>query len=134
MLLDTAFSKMLMGNGGFVLGFIFLGLGLSFYLCKKMTGGPPPPRACVLPQVPQSGVTPFSLPTELLSHQRPQPLPVASGPARTPSSVPTLILGGSCFHPSTAVTAPARGSVLNKASQFALVLFLGEQWGGTWGG
>ncbi|RMC11045.1 hypothetical protein DUI87_12237 [Hirundo rustica rustica] len=28
-------SKMLTGIGGFVLGFVFLALGLSFYLCKK---------------------------------------------------------------------------------------------------
>ncbi|RMC16870.1 hypothetical protein DUI87_06123 [Hirundo rustica rustica] len=35
MLLDAAHSKMLMGIRGFVLGFVFLLLGLSFYLCKK---------------------------------------------------------------------------------------------------
>ncbi|NWW02573.1 HB2L protein, partial [Oreocharis arfaki] len=35
MLPDTACSKMLMGIGGFVLGFVFLVLGLGFYLCKK---------------------------------------------------------------------------------------------------
>ncbi|RMB89071.1 hypothetical protein DUI87_34529 [Hirundo rustica rustica] len=35
MLLDAAHSKMLMGIVGFVLGFVFLVLGLSFYLCKK---------------------------------------------------------------------------------------------------
>ncbi|XP_063281017.1 class II histocompatibility antigen, B-L beta chain-like isoform X1 [Prinia subflava] len=33
--LDTARSKMLTGIGGFVLGFVFLALGLSFYLSKK---------------------------------------------------------------------------------------------------
>ncbi|XP_068031572.1 LOW QUALITY PROTEIN: class II histocompatibility antigen, B-L beta chain-like [Anomalospiza imberbis] len=32
---DTAHSKMLTGIGGFVLGFVFLALGLGFYLCKK---------------------------------------------------------------------------------------------------
>ncbi|XP_041568605.2 class II histocompatibility antigen, B-L beta chain [Taeniopygia guttata] len=35
MLPDTAHSKMLTGIGGFVLGFVFLGLGLGFYLHKK---------------------------------------------------------------------------------------------------
>ncbi|NWR45993.1 HB2L protein, partial [Regulus satrapa] len=34
--LDTAHSKMLMGIRGFVLGFVFLALGLGFYLCKKV--------------------------------------------------------------------------------------------------
>ncbi|NWS02856.1 HB2L protein, partial [Motacilla alba] len=33
---DAAHSKMLMGIGGFVLGFVFLALGLGFYLCKKV--------------------------------------------------------------------------------------------------
>ncbi|RMC16948.1 hypothetical protein DUI87_06203 [Hirundo rustica rustica] len=35
MLSDTAHTKMLMGIRGFVLGFVFLLLGLRFYLCKK---------------------------------------------------------------------------------------------------
>ncbi|RMC17033.1 hypothetical protein DUI87_06291 [Hirundo rustica rustica] len=35
MLLDAAHTKMLMGTGGFVFGFVFLPLGLSFNLCKK---------------------------------------------------------------------------------------------------
>ncbi|NXQ36010.1 HB2L protein, partial [Alaudala cheleensis] len=34
--LDAACSKMLTGIGGFVLGFVFLVLGLGFYLCKKV--------------------------------------------------------------------------------------------------
>ncbi|NWV85565.1 HB2L protein, partial [Dasyornis broadbenti] len=33
---DATHSKMLTGIGGFVLGFVFLTLGLSFYLCKKV--------------------------------------------------------------------------------------------------
>ncbi|NXU35976.1 HB2L protein, partial [Drymodes brunneopygia] len=33
---DAARSKMLTGIGGFVLGFVFLVLGLGFYLCKKV--------------------------------------------------------------------------------------------------
>ncbi|NXI30186.1 HB2L protein, partial [Sterrhoptilus dennistouni] len=36
MLPDAAHKKILMGIGGFVLGFIFLALGLSFYLHKKV--------------------------------------------------------------------------------------------------
>ncbi|KAM4754908.1 HLA class II histocompatibility antigen, DR beta 5 chain-like [Cyanocitta cristata] len=96
MLLDTTYSKMLTGIGGFVLGFIFLGLGLSFYLCKKMTGGPggcvpAPPRACVLPQ---PGAIPFSLPTEFLSWRRLQPLPMASGLAGIPPLRPHTDFGG----------------------------------------
>lgn len=51
MLPDAAHKKILMGIGGFVLGFIFLALGLSFYLHKKVRGGPggrvPPPLECV---------------------------------------------------------------------------------------
>ncbi|RMB92701.1 hypothetical protein DUI87_30847 [Hirundo rustica rustica] len=39
MLLDAACSKILMGIGGFVLDFVFLALGLSFYLCKKVPTG-----------------------------------------------------------------------------------------------
>ncbi|XP_041875704.1 class II histocompatibility antigen, B-L beta chain-like [Corvus kubaryi] len=35
MALDTAHSKMLTGIGGFTLGFVFLALGLGFYLCKQ---------------------------------------------------------------------------------------------------
>ncbi|XP_050183376.1 uncharacterized protein LOC126646217, partial [Myiozetetes cayanensis] len=57
---DTVRSKILVGVGGFVLGFVFLVLGLGFYLWEK-----------------------------LLSQRWPQPLPVASGPARTPQSIPT---------------------------------------------
>ncbi|XP_029819438.1 class II histocompatibility antigen, B-L beta chain-like, partial [Manacus vitellinus] len=48
---DTVRSKILVGVGGFVLGLVFLALGLGFYLREK-----------------------------LLSRRRPQPLPVASGP------------------------------------------------------
>ena len=29
-----------MGIKGFVSGFVFLAMGLSFYLCKKVRGGP----------------------------------------------------------------------------------------------
>ncbi|KAF4805423.1 hypothetical protein TURU_001028 [Turdus rufiventris] len=32
---DAARSKTLMGIGGFVLGLVFLALGLGLYLCKK---------------------------------------------------------------------------------------------------
>ncbi|XP_058279807.1 uncharacterized protein LOC131378721 [Hirundo rustica] len=141
MLLDAAHSKMLMGIGGFVLGFVFLALGLSFYLCKKVRGGPggrvpPPPERVCSPRAPQPGVTPFSLPTELLSWQRSQPLPVASGLAGTPCSVPEMILGGSCVPPAllSLCPHPAAPSVPNKASQFTPVLFTGgsgEGLGGT---
>ncbi|XP_039234715.1 class II histocompatibility antigen, B-L beta chain-like, partial [Pipra filicauda] len=62
---DTVRSKILVGVGGFVLRLVFLALGLGFYLREK-----------------------------LLSRRRPQPLPVASGPAGTPQSIPTLSLGG----------------------------------------
>uniref|UniRef100_A0A8U7NLX4 Uncharacterized protein n=1 Tax=Corvus moneduloides TaxID=1196302 RepID=A0A8U7NLX4_CORMO len=110
--LDASCSKMLTGTGGFVLGFVFLVLG--FYLSKQVTGGPggcipPSPRRVCSPGAPQPGVTPFALPTELLSRRQPQPLPVASGPAGTPRSIPALILGGSCVPPSPAVTLPLLG-------------------------
>ncbi|XP_005533649.1 PREDICTED: class II histocompatibility antigen, B-L beta chain-like [Pseudopodoces humilis] len=59
MLPNTTCSKMITGIGGFMLGFVFLMLGLSFYLHKK-----------------------------LLSCWQPQPLFVALGPARTPFSIP----------------------------------------------
>ncbi|XP_068855772.1 uncharacterized protein [Aphelocoma coerulescens] len=64
---------------------------------------------------------------ELLSRRRPQPLPVASGPAGTTHSVPALILGGSCVPPAplSFCPSPAVPSVPNKASQFALVPFIG---------
>uniref|UniRef100_A0A8C3NAL4 Uncharacterized protein n=1 Tax=Geospiza parvula TaxID=87175 RepID=A0A8C3NAL4_GEOPR len=42
---DTARSKMLTGIGGFVLGFVFLALGLGFHLSKK--GGPLSPQPAV---------------------------------------------------------------------------------------
>ncbi|XP_066427154.1 class II histocompatibility antigen, B-L beta chain-like [Molothrus aeneus] len=75
---DAARSKMLTGIGGFVLGFVFLALGLGFYVRKK-----------------------------LLSRRRPQPLPVGSGPAGTPRSVPApLILGGVPCPPSPAGALP----------------------------
>uniref|UniRef100_A0A8C3NBK7 Uncharacterized protein n=1 Tax=Geospiza parvula TaxID=87175 RepID=A0A8C3NBK7_GEOPR len=37
---DTARSKMLTGIGGFVLGFVFLALGLGFHLSKKLPSSP----------------------------------------------------------------------------------------------
>uniref|UniRef100_A0A8C3NGD4 Uncharacterized protein n=1 Tax=Geospiza parvula TaxID=87175 RepID=A0A8C3NGD4_GEOPR len=63
---DTARSKMLTGIGGFVLGFVFLALGLGFHLSKKVRGGsqgtllggaPNPP---IPPWGANSGVTPPS--------------------------------------------------------------------------
>ncbi|KAM4754792.1 uncharacterized protein ACIQIH_020160 isoform 1-T1 [Cyanocitta cristata] len=46
---------------------------------------------------------------ELLSRRRPQPLPVASGPAGTPRSIPALILGGVVCSPQPRChSAPAR--------------------------
>ena len=88
--LDAACSKVLMEIGGSVLGFVFLMLGLSFYLCKKVKGRSrgsclPFPECVCFPWGPQPSVTPFSLPTELLSQQWLQPLPVISGPARSPA-------------------------------------------------
>ncbi|XP_064495579.1 class II histocompatibility antigen, B-L beta chain-like [Pseudopipra pipra] len=38
--LDTVRSKILVGVGGFVLGLVFLALGLGFYLREKVKGGP----------------------------------------------------------------------------------------------
>ncbi|XP_057896488.1 class II histocompatibility antigen, B-L beta chain-like [Melospiza georgiana] len=59
-------------------GFVFLALGLGFSLRKK-----------------------------LLSRRRPQPLPVGSGPAGTPRSVPApLILGGSRVPPALLSLCP----------------------------
>ncbi|XP_058713318.1 LOW QUALITY PROTEIN: class II histocompatibility antigen, B-L beta chain-like [Poecile atricapillus] len=75
MLSNAAHSKMLMGIGVSVLGFVFLALGLGFCLCRKVRGDPgggvlPPHRACVLPsRPPKPGVTPFSLPTQLLKQK-----------------------------------------------------------------
>ncbi|XP_064496743.1 class II histocompatibility antigen, B-L beta chain-like [Pseudopipra pipra] len=48
---DTVHSKILVGVGGFVLGLVFLVLGLGFYLWEKVKGGPhglcpPPSRTC----------------------------------------------------------------------------------------
>ncbi|XP_029821799.1 class II histocompatibility antigen, B-L beta chain-like, partial [Manacus vitellinus] len=37
---DTVRSKILVGVGGFVLGLVFLALGLGFYLREKVKGGP----------------------------------------------------------------------------------------------
>ncbi|XP_051631450.1 class II histocompatibility antigen, B-L beta chain-like [Manacus candei] len=37
---DTVRSKILVGVGGFVLGLVFLALGLGFYLWEKVKGGP----------------------------------------------------------------------------------------------
>ncbi|XP_027597499.2 class II histocompatibility antigen, B-L beta chain-like [Pipra filicauda] len=37
---DTVRSKILVGVGGFVLGLVFLALGLGFYLQEKVKGGP----------------------------------------------------------------------------------------------
>uniref|UniRef100_A0A8U7NPS1 Uncharacterized protein n=1 Tax=Corvus moneduloides TaxID=1196302 RepID=A0A8U7NPS1_CORMO len=59
---DAARSKMLTGIGDFVLGFVFLALGLGFYLSKKVRGGPgvrvpPPPELCA-PPGPPSPVSP----------------------------------------------------------------------------
>ncbi|XP_014118429.1 PREDICTED: LOW QUALITY PROTEIN: class II histocompatibility antigen, B-L beta chain-like [Pseudopodoces humilis] len=67
---DDTRSKMLMGIGGSLLGFIFLALGFGFCLCKKVRRGPRalPPPECVC--FPQSGVMPFSLPTELLRQRQ----------------------------------------------------------------
>uniref|UniRef100_A0A674HHQ2 Class II histocompatibility antigen, B-L beta chain-like n=1 Tax=Taeniopygia guttata TaxID=59729 RepID=A0A674HHQ2_TAEGU len=108
---DAARSKMLTGIGGFVLGSLFLALGLGFYLRKKVRGGaggrvPPGPERLRSPRGPRPGLTPFSLPAELLSRRRPQPLPAASGPAGTPRSVPAGILGGSRVPPSPAAALP----------------------------
>ncbi|XP_066427300.1 class II histocompatibility antigen, B-L beta chain-like [Molothrus aeneus] len=132
---DAARSKMLTGIGGFVLGFVFLALGLGFYVRKKVRAGagggvPAVAERARSRRGPQPGVTPFSLPTELLSRRRPQPLPVGSGPAGTPRSVPApLILGGGpvspraplalCPRPVPAPSAP------NKASQLAPGPFIG---------
>ncbi|XP_071312425.1 class II histocompatibility antigen, B-L beta chain-like [Agelaius tricolor] len=109
---DAARSKMLTGIGGFVLGFVFLALGLGFYVRKKVRAGagggvPAVAERARSRRGPQPGVTPFSLPTELLSRRRPQPLPVGSGPAGTPRSVPApLILGGVPCPPSPAGALP----------------------------
>ncbi|XP_074385879.1 class II histocompatibility antigen, B-L beta chain-like [Zonotrichia albicollis] len=78
---DAARIKILMGIGGFVLGFVFLALGLGFSLRKKVRAGAGGGVSAVAERVrsrrgPQPGVTPFSVPTELLSRRRPQPLPV----------------------------------------------------------
>ncbi|XP_039246077.1 class II histocompatibility antigen, B-L beta chain-like, partial [Pipra filicauda] len=49
---DTVRSKILVGVGGFVLGLVFLALGLGFYLWEKIKGGssavlsPPCPQSC----------------------------------------------------------------------------------------
>ncbi|XP_039247364.1 class II histocompatibility antigen, B-L beta chain-like [Pipra filicauda] len=40
---DTVHSKILVGVGGFVLGLVFLALGLGFYLWEKPTDPPEPP-------------------------------------------------------------------------------------------
>ena len=116
------------------------GAGARLSLARGGDGGsqgshPPSPRACVPPRAPQRGVTPFALPTELLSRRQPQPLPVASGPAGTPRSVPALILGGRVSPPAPLSLCPclAAPGVPRKASQFGLVPFIGGQWGGTWG-
>ncbi|XP_063037876.1 class II histocompatibility antigen, B-L beta chain-like [Melospiza melodia melodia] len=75
---DAGRSKMLTGIGGLVLGSVFVALGLGFYVRKK-----------------------------LLRRRRPQPLPVGSGPAGTPRSVPApLIPGGSRVPPSAAGALP----------------------------
>ena len=78
---DTAHSKVLMGIKGFVSGFVFLALGLSFYLCKKVSGGPggscaPSPGACVLPLGPPARCHP------LFSAQRPPEPAAAAAPPR----------------------------------------------------
>ncbi|XP_074385873.1 class II histocompatibility antigen, B-L beta chain-like [Zonotrichia albicollis] len=109
---DAARIKILMGIGGFVLGFVFLALGLGFSLRKKVRAGAGGGVSAVAERVrsrrgPQPGVTPFSVPTELLSRRRPQPLPVCSGPAGTPRSVPApLILGGSRVPPAPLALCP----------------------------
>uniref|UniRef100_A0A8C3QKD5 Ig-like domain-containing protein n=1 Tax=Cyanoderma ruficeps TaxID=181631 RepID=A0A8C3QKD5_9PASS len=115
---DAACRKILMGIGGFMLGFTFLALGLGFYLCKKVRGVPGvmshlPWNVCAPPRPPSLVSPPFLLSTEFLSWQWPQPLPVALGPAGTPCSIPTLILGGGhvspepCCHSVPAQLPPA---------------------------
>ncbi|XP_074385903.1 LOW QUALITY PROTEIN: SLA class II histocompatibility antigen, DQ haplotype C beta chain-like [Zonotrichia albicollis] len=109
---DAARIKILMGIGGFVLGFVFLALGLGFSLRKKVRAGAGGGVPAVAERVrsrrgPQPGVTPFSVPTELLGRRRPQPLHVCSGPAGTPRSVPApLILGGSRVPPAPLALCP----------------------------
>ncbi|CAN8178050.1 unnamed protein product [Coccothraustes coccothraustes] len=64
---DAARSKMLTGIGGFVLGFVFLALGLGFYLRKKVRGGaggrvPPCRSVCAPPGAPSPVSPPFLCP------------------------------------------------------------------------
>ncbi|XP_063037823.1 class II histocompatibility antigen, B-L beta chain-like [Melospiza melodia melodia] len=84
---DAARSKMLTGIGGFVLGFVFLALGLGFSLRKK-----------------------------LLSRRRPQPLPMGLGPAGTPRSLRCRerqgrISEGAINHQSPGIRSVASDSV-----------------------
>ncbi|XP_071312305.1 class II histocompatibility antigen, B-L beta chain-like [Agelaius tricolor] len=103
---DAARSKMLTGIGGFVLGFVFLALGLGFYVCKKVRAGAGGGVPAVAERVrsrrgPQPGVTPFSLPTELLSRRRPQPLPEdVEPPARCVPNAGALTLGVTRDYPA----------------------------------
>lgn len=136
---DAACSKVLIGISSSVLGFVFLALGLGFYLHKNVRRGPggcvplPSKRVCS-PWNPQSRANPFSLSTELLSWPGLQPLPMASGSAGTPVSIPTLILGELCVPPAllSLCPCPAAPSVPNNPSQFAPVPFTGGQWGEIW--
>ena len=112
---DTAHSKVVMGIRGYMLGFVFLALGLGFCLCKKVKKGPegcvpPPPEHLCCLRGSQLSVTPFSLPTELLTQQRLQPLPVASDPARPPRFVHTLLFEVLSVPPSPGVTLPLPSS------------------------
>ncbi|KAL9822894.1 class II histocompatibility antigen, B-L beta chain-like isoform 3-T8 [Geothlypis trichas] len=110
---DTASSKMLMGIGGSVLGFIFLVLGLGFYLCKKVRGRPgvrvPPTLECVRSrQGPPARCHPL-----FSAHSVPEPVAAAApprelGPGWNPPLRPRSadFGGASRVPPSPAVTLP----------------------------
>lgn len=102
---DAARSKMLTGIGGFVLGFVFLALGLGFYLRKKVRGGPggrvpPAPERLCSPRGPPARCHPL-----FSAHRAPEPPPAAApprglGPGRDPPLCPRADFGGSCVPPA----------------------------------
>ncbi|XP_074390308.1 uncharacterized protein LOC141729889 isoform X3 [Zonotrichia albicollis] len=89
-------------------------------------------------RLPGAGARRLPAQEELLSRRRPQPLPVGSGPAGTPRSVPApLILGGPVFPPAPLALCPRpvpAPSTPSKASQLGPGPFIGGRWGGVLGG
>uniref|UniRef100_A0A8U7NXU2 Uncharacterized protein n=1 Tax=Corvus moneduloides TaxID=1196302 RepID=A0A8U7NXU2_CORMO len=138
---DAARSKMLTGIGGFVLGFVFLALGLGFYLRKKVRGGPgggvpPAPELCELPPGPPARCHPLCS-----AHRAPEPAAAAApprglGPGRDPPLRPRADFGGVVCPPQPRWhSAPARLLPVFpiKLPSSARCRLFGGRWGGTWG-